>query len=343
MPVTNRQWLLAKRPQGMVKESNFRYQETSLPEPDTKAGQLLVRNLWFSFDPAMRTWMDATPTYLPPSPLDEPMRAVSLARVEKSENPSFPRGSLVQGMFGWQDYVVADPAGLTAPATVPPDAAPEAILGVLGGTGVTAWCGLLQTGQLQAGETVLVSAAAGATGSVAAQLARLKGCRSIGIAGGREKCEWLLRDCRLDAAIDYQNEDTAERLASLCPEGVNLFFDNVGGAILEAAIDHMAERGRIVLCGQIASYNNKKEEQGGGPGNLIQLVLRRVSMEGFLMLDYLEYMGQAQQELAAWVKAGEIACRNDVQEGFQNIPRTLLRLFRGENQGKQLLKNDAPD
>ena len=343
MSAINRQWLLAERPQGMVEESNFHYQETPLPEPDTKAGQLLVRNLWFSFDPAMRTWMDATPTYLPPSVLNEPVRAVSLARVEKSSDPAFPEGSLVQGMFGWQDYVVADPAALTAPAAVPPGVPPELVLGVLGGTGITAWCGLLQVGKPVAGETVLVSAAAGATGSVAAQIARLKGCRSIGIAGGREKCEWLLRECRLDAAIDYRSEDTAERLATLCPEGVHVFFDNVGGTILEAAIDCMAERGRIVLCGQIASYNNRKEDRGGGPGNMTQLVLRRIRMEGFLMLDYLDRMEEAQKELAAWIEADEIIQRSDVQEGFLNIPRTLLRLFRGENQGKQLLKNDLPD
>ena len=339
----NRRWLLAERPRGMVEESNFRYQEAPLPEPDTGEGQLLVHNLWFSFDPAMRTWMNATPTYLPPSPVGEPVRAVSLARVEKSADPAFPEGSFVQGMFGWQDYAVAAPATLSAPAPVPPGADPEIILGVLGGTGITAWCGLLHVGQPVAGETVLVSAAAGATGSVAAQIARLKGCRSIGIAGGEEKCEWLRRDCRLDAAIDYRSEDTAARLAELCPEGVHVFFDNVGGAILEAAINHMAERGRIVLCGQIASYNNKGTAAGGGPGNLIRLVLQRIRMEGFLMLDYMDRMQEAQEELAAWIEAGEIAFRSDIQTGFQNIPRTLLRLFRGENKGKQLLKNDGPD
>jgi NADPH-dependent curcumin reductase len=195
-------------------------------------------------------------------------------------------------------------------------------------------------GGLQAGQTVVVSAAAGATGSAAVQIARLKGARVIGIAGGAEKCNWVCAELGAEAAIDYRNENVAERLAALCPEGINLYFDNVGGSILEAAIGNMAHHGRIVLCGQISTYDAATPP--AGPANLMTLIYRSVRMEGFLMLDFLDRSGEAMVEIGSWLADGSMIARNDIQQGFENIPRTLMRLFRGENRGKQLLKLADP-
>ena len=334
----NRQWLLAARPQAEVGPEHFEYREAAVPEPD--AGQLLVQLLYFSLDPAMRPWMDDVPSYLPPAALGEPMRAAALGRVVKGSAalPQHPEGSLVQGLFSWQDYVICDPMGLTAPAPVPDDVPLEVSLGVLGGTGMTAWVGMLELGQPQAGETVLVSAAAGATGSVAAQLARIKGCRVIGIAGGPEKCGWLREACRLDAAIDYRSEDVATRLGELCPQGVELFFDNVGGAIFDAAMVNMKDHGRAILCGQISRYNASSPT---GSSGLVQVIMRRLTIKGFVMIDHMDKIETARTQLAAWVAAGEIAHRVNVLEGFKRLPEALMRLFRGQNIGKQLLRSEA--
>jgi NADPH-dependent curcumin reductase CurA len=207
---------------------------------------------------------------------------------------------------------------------------------VLGATGLTAYFGLLETGALSAGETVLVSAAAGATGSLAVQVARLLGARVIGIAGGAEKCAWVRDALGAAGVIDYRNEDVAARLGELCPGGVDVYFDNVGGAILEAAIEHIAPRGRIVLCGQIADYDTTGA--ASGPRNLMKLIMRRARMEGFLVLDHLPRAGEAMAQLGGWLAEGKLQWAEDVQHGFDNIPRTLMRLFRGENRGKQLLR-----
>nr|MDJ0869015.1 NADP-dependent oxidoreductase [Myxococcota bacterium] len=207
-------------------------------------------------------------------------------------------------------------------------------------TGLTAYFGLLDLGKPQPGETVVVSGAAGATGSVAGQIAKLKGCRVVGIAGGSTKCAWLTEEAHFDAAIDYKAQDVQEQLGKLCPDGVHVYFDNVGGAILDAALFHIAEHARVVLCGGISGYN--ETEPPPGPRNLMNLVIRRARMEGFIVLDYLPHFGEAVQELAGWVTSGEIAHREDVQEGLENAPRTLLRLFEGRNLGKQLLKVADP-
>lgn len=214
-------------------------------------------------------------------------------------------------------------------------------LSIFGSTSLTAYFGLLDVGQPQAGETVLVSGAAGATGSVVAQIARLKGCRVVGIAGGTEKCEWLRTACKVDAVIDYKSEDLAQRIAELCPDGVNVFFDNVGGDTLEAGISNMADFGRIVLCGAISGYND--ETPAPGPHNLMNLVTRRIRMQGFVVIDYLDRVGEAIADLAKWVAAGELAWREDIQEGFDNIPATFQRLFDGRNVGKQLIKLADPE
>jgi NADPH-dependent curcumin reductase CurA len=337
----NRQWLLKRRPEGMISEEDFEYRESPLPEPDLAAGEILVRNLYLGFDPAMRGWVTDARSYIPPVPLGEPMRAVGVAQVVASGNESYPTGSLVQGMFGWQDYAVANRAGdMVAPMPLPEGTPPTIPLSVLGMTSITAYFGLLDVGQPKEGETVVVSGAAGATGSIVAQIAKLKGCRVVGIAGGSEKCQWLTDHCGVDAVIDYRAENVEARLGELCPEGIDVFFDNVGGDTLEAAIEHIADFGRIVLCGQISGYNDA--EPRPGPRNIMYLVARRVRMQGFIVMDYLDRIDEAMADLMTWVGEGKLAWREDIQEGFENIPATLLRLYDGRNQGKQLLKLADP-
>jgi hypothetical protein len=322
MPEINRQWLLARRPVGMVQESDFEWAESPVPEPAD--GQVLVRTLWLSFDPAMRGWMEDRKSYIPPVPLGGPMRAGAVGQVVASKHARWQPGALVQGMLGWQDY-----------ATLPGDTLARVP------DGVPPTCfGLLDVGKPKPGETVVVSGAAGATGSVAGQIARIQGCRVVGIAGGPEKCRWLVEQARFDAAIDYKHENVGQRLAALCPKGVDVFFDNVGGDILDAVLARIALRARVVLCGGISRYNEK--ELPPGPRNYMQLVIQRGRMEGFIVLDYAARFGEGVAKLREWVESGELVHEEDVQVGLENAPRTLQRLYRGENRGKQLLQVAEP-
>jgi NADPH-dependent curcumin reductase CurA len=324
----------------MVGEGNFELTESPVPKPGD--GEILVRNLYVAFEPAMRGWIDDKPSYIPPVGIGEVMRAASVAQVVESNNPGFKVGDLIQSFgIGWQDYGLAGKNDLFPPAVIPDGVPPTWPLGVLGITGLTAYFGLLDLGKPQSGETVVVSGAAGATGSVVGQIARIKGCRVVGIAGGAEKCGWLTDAARFDAVIDYKSEDVGKRLGELCSDGINVFFDNVGGAILDAALAHIAQRARIVLCGAISTYN--EEQPPPGPRNLMNLVIQRGRMEGFVVIDYAGQFEAATGELAGWVMGGEIAHREDIQEGFENIPKTFLRLFSGQNQGKQLLRLADPD
>ncbi|HYB11853.1 MAG TPA: NADP-dependent oxidoreductase [Myxococcota bacterium] len=337
-PSVNRQWLLSSRPTGLVQESNFAWREVPIPTPSE--GQFLVRNLYLSFDPAMRGWMEDRPSYVPPVALGEVMRAGSVAQVVESKSPAFKPGDFVQGTFGWQDYAVSDGKGPLPVSKLPPGVPLTWPLGVLGITGLTAYFGLLDLGKPAAGETVVVSGAAGATGSVAAQIAKLKGCRVIGIAGGRAKCDWLRKEAGLDAAIDYKAEDVGARLREMCARSVDIYFDNVGGEILDAVLAQIATRARLVLCGGISSYNASQPPPG--PRNYLNLVIQRARMEGFIVLDYAARFGEAVRELAGWVASGKIKHQEDVQTGLENAPRTFLRLFEGRNIGKQLLKVSDP-
>ena len=337
MANVNRQWVLAKRPHGKVGPANFEYREGRIPKP--RDGQVLVKNVYLSFDPTQRGWMEDRPSYLPPVKIGEVMRASSVGQVVTSNHPDFAPGDYVMTGGGWQDYCVASPTGSPfglnkLPAGVPPTMP----LSVLGVTGLTAYWGLLDLGKPKAGETVLVSGAAGATGSVAGQIARIKGCRVVGIAGGAEKCKWLKKEARFDAVIDYKNEDVDARIGKLCPQGIDVYFDNVGGDILEAALNHLAMRARVVLCGGISSYNATKPVPG--PTNLMNLVIMRARMEGFIVIDYMDRNHIAIPELLGWISSGELVYQEDIQEGFRNIPATLTRLFSGKNIGKQLLKID---
>ena len=338
MTRTNRQWRLTSRPVGMVSEANFEFVEE--PVPALAEGEYLVRNLYVSFDPAMRGWMEDRKSYIPPVQLGAVMRAGTVGQIVESRNPAFSVGDLVQGLFGWQEYAVGG-SGLAQATPVPAGMPLTWPLGVCGITGLTAYFGLLDLGRPQAGETVLVSGAAGATGSVAAQIAKLEGCRVVGIAGGPEKCALLTDELGLDAAIDYKQGDVAARIAETCPDGVNVYFDNVGGAILDAALAHLALRARVVLCGGISGYNEK--EPPPGPRNLMNLVIQRARMEGFIVLDYIARFPEATEKLREWVSAGRIRHYEDVQEGIENALSSFLRLFRGQNTGKQLLHLGDPE
>jgi NADPH-dependent curcumin reductase CurA len=335
----NRQWVLKSRPEGMVSESCFEWREAPLPEvPD---GGVLVRNLYLSFDPAMRGWMMDRPSYVPPVGIGEVMRCGAVGQVVESRSSDLKVGDYVQGTFGWQDYCAPSTAGPIGVTKVPEGVEPRLTQSVLGITGLTAYFGLLDLGEPKAGETVVVSGAAGATGSVAAQIARIRGCRTVGIAGGPEKCAWLLDRARLDGAIDYKNENVGRRLHELCPRGIDVYFDNVGGEILDAVLAQLAMKARVVLCGGISSYNDV--EPPPGPRNLMMLVGQRARMEGFIILDYIARFPEAIPELASWVQSGELAFEEDIQEGLENAPKTFLRLFQGKNLGKQLLRvADAP-
>ena len=335
----NRQWRLACRPHGMVKESDFAYHEADIPQLED--GQFLVRNLYLAFEPAMRGWIEDRKSYIPPVRIGEVMRALSVGQVVESCHPNFQPGECVQGGFGWQEYAAAsEQGGLMPPTKIPADASLTWPLGVLGVTGLTAYFGILDIGRPKAGETCVVSGAAGATGSVAGQIAKIKGCRVIGIAGGPEKCRWLTEEAHYDASIDYKAEDVEARLGALCPDGINLYFDNVGGDILDAALAHIALNARAVLCGGISRYNEATPPPG--PKNYMNLVIQRARMEGFIVIDYAARFGQAAQELTEWITSGRLTFQEDVQEGFENAPRTFLRLFEGKNRGKQLLQIAEP-
>ena len=338
----NRQWRLAERPTAMVMPRHFEYHEAPIPE--LGAGAVLVRSLYLSFDPAQRVWLDDRPSYVPPVAIGEVMRASSVGQVVKSEHQGFVAGDLVIGSGGWQDYYLAQPDAPRAPGAgidlLPKDAPPTLALSVLGVTGLTAYFGLLKVGRPEPGQTVVVSGAAGATGSVVGQIARIKGCRVIGIAGGPEKCKWLCEQARFDAAIDYRNENLAKRLRELCPDGIHVHFENVGGAILEAALSRLATNARVVFCGALSGYNATKPVPG--PRNLANLIVRRASIEGFIVFDYAKAYDQARRELHEWIKQGQLLHQEDIQSGFKNIPKTLQRLYKGQNIGKQLLKLADP-
>ena len=285
--------------------------------------------------------MEDRESYLPPVGLGEPMRAGSIGQVADSMHPDFAKGDIVQTTGGWQDFTLSSPyVGPMGLSKVPEGIPPEMMLSVLGVTGLTAYFGLLDLGEPKEGETVLVSGAAGATGSVAGQIAKLKGCRVVGIAGGPEKCKWLVEEAGFDDAIDYKSEDVNVRIGETCPNKVDVFFDNVGGDILEAALNHINLKARVVLCGGISGYNATAPIPG--PSNIMNLVFMRGRMEAFIVIDYMPRAGEAIADMLGWIQAGQLKYQVDMQEGFDNIPDTLNRLFTGKNIGKQLLKIADP-
>ena len=336
----NRQWVLSSRPQGMVSKDNFEFRESELDE--LKENQMLLKNLYFGFDPTQRGWLNDMKSYMPPVQIGEVMRSSTISQVIESNIPDFIEGDIVQGSFGWQEFAITDgKAGFMNASKIPDNIPPTASLSVYGVTGLTAYFGLLDVGEPNEGETVVISGAAGATGSVAGQIAKIKGCRVIGIAGGTKKCNWLTEEANFDAAIDYKSADLAETLRELCPNGIDLVFDNVGGEFLDTALTLINMNARIVLCGAISTYNN--ESPAPGPSNYMSLVIMRAKMEGFIVLDYLDRFPEAISSLSNWVEEGKITYLEDIQEGIENAPDTLVRLFTGQNFGKQLLKISDPD
>ncbi|MBX7168689.1 MAG: NADP-dependent oxidoreductase [Pirellulales bacterium] len=337
-PGINRQWLFASRPVGMVSTANFKLHEAPLPE--VKDGQVLVRSLYLSMDPAMRAWMWERETYIAPLQVGEVMRGSAVAQVIESKKPGYAPGDFVVGVFGWQEYAASSGGGPLPMVKIPPGVPLAATLGVLGITGLTAYFGLLDLGEPQAGQTVVVSGAAGAVGSIAGQIAKLKGCRVIGIAGGPEKCRWCVEQGQFDACIDYKHENVRARLKELCPDRINVYFDNVGGEILEAAMDRLALKARVVICGAISRYN--AEAGPIGPRNYMNLLVSRARMEGFVVFDYADQFPQALAEMAGWIAEGKLRYEEDIVEGFENAPAALLRLFEGKNLGKQIVKIADP-
>jgi NADPH-dependent curcumin reductase CurA len=321
----------------MVAPSDFEYREE--PVPALKNGEVLVRTLYVSFDPAMRAFLHDRPSYVPPQPIGEVMRAGAIAQVVESRSDAFKAGDLVMGGFGWQSYAHFD-GGQPGVAKISGNRPLPTYMGVLGGTGLTAYFGLLEVGKVKAGETVVVSGAAGATGSSAVQIARILGCRTVAIAGGAAKCRFVTTELGADAAIDYKSEDVPARLAHYCPDGIDLYFDNVGGSILEAAIGKMKSKGRIALCGMISVYNDAQPQPG--PSNLFELVARQVRMEGFLAYQWLARFDEARDVMEGWMAEGKLRSFEDIQEGFENIPKTFMRIFTGDNIGKQMLKIADP-
>ncbi|MET7715934.1 NADP-dependent oxidoreductase [Streptomyces sp. NPDC005407] len=333
MSRTNHQLRLAARPVGQPRSTDWEHVEEPVGEPGD--GELLVQVLYLSIDPAMRGWMNAGKSYIRPVEIGEVMRAGAVGRVIASRHPDFAVGDHVSGSFGVQEYCVSDGRGVTK---VDPALAPLPVyLGTLGMSGMTAYFGLLDIGRPEPGQTVVVSGAAGAVGNVVGQVAKILGCRVIGIAGGERKCRSVVEEFGFDAAIDYQTEDVRKALREHAPDGVDVYFDNVGGDILDAVLTRLARGARIVICGAISQYNNTEPVKG--PSNYMSLLVNRASMTGMVVFDYADRYAEAVTELAGWQAAGRLRSVEDVVSGgVAAFPETLLRLFRGENLGKLVLK-----
>ena len=333
MTDVNRQFLLAARPEGMVKASDFEYREA--PVPVAGGGEVLVKAEYISLDPSMRGQMENRADYVAPLQLGDVMRAGAVGRVVESKREGFAAGDLVSGTLGMQDYAVF--GGDEMPLRrFPADTDPQLALGMFGGTGMTAYFGLLELGQPKFGDTVVISGAAGATGSVAGQIAKLKGCTVIGIAGGSDKCAWLTEELGFDHAIDYKAGSVADGLSEYCPKGMDIYFDNVGGEILDECLKRIRMNARIVICGGISRYNATGPIPG--PKNYFNLVFRRARMEGFIVLDYAPRFTEALMEMKLWAAAGALRQRATVVEGFNELPNALIQLFEGGNIGKMMVK-----
>jgi NADPH-dependent curcumin reductase CurA len=338
MPTTaNHQIRLAARPVGLPTRDNWQFTEEPIGEPAD--GGVLVRVLYLSLDPAMRGWMNDAKSYIPPVGIGEVMRAGGVGRVVASKNPAFKVGDTVSGGFDIQEYTLIPADKIKRSGLAKIDLSVGSWtqwLNVLGMPGMTGYFGLMDIGQPKAGETLVVSGAAGAVGQTVGQLAKLKGLRTVGIAGGPAKCEWVVKELGFDACIDYKAGAVKDGLKQHCPEGVDIYFDNVGGEILDAVLARITRGARIVICGAISQYNNTTPVQG--PKNYLSLLVNRARMQGMVVFDYADRYPLAIAELAGYLKSGRMKSKEDVVAGIENFPETLLKLFNGENFGKLALK-----
>lgn len=331
MPNT-RQWQLNAHPRGRgIQDDDFLLIETAIEDP--RPGEVLLKTRWLGFDPAQKGWMENIADYVAPLAIGDVMRGSAISEVVASQHEGFAVGDMVHASTGWTEMSLSDGTGLTKIDTALP---PTAMLSVLGTTGMTAYCGLFKLGKPLPGDTVLVSGAAGATGSIVGQLAQIAGCRVVGIAGGADKCRWLVEKAGYDDAIDYKTGDVRRKIKQACPGGVDVIFDNVGGSILNDMLGEIATGARVVICGGISRY-----EMGtlpAGPQNYFNLVFRRATMSGFIVIDWSAEFPAIRKRLEAFVQNGQLTYREDEQHGFENAPATLKRLFNGANRGKQILR-----
>jgi NADPH-dependent curcumin reductase CurA len=330
----NRRLLLAKRPTGIVDPTNVRLDEA--PVPTAGPGEALVQVQYLSIDPTIRTWMDDAPGYLPPIALGDVIRGAGIGTVLSSQSDRYAEGDLVFGMLGWQDFAIAE-GGPNALQVLPAGVEPKLALNLFGVNGMTAYFGLLEVGALREGDTVVVSGAAGATGSAVGQIAAIRGAaKVVGLAGTDEKCRWIVDELGFDEAINYKTEPVGRRLRQACPDGIDLYFDNVGGEILDTCLGQLALRGRVVLCGAISTYNDQGRPPG--PGNYRALIGRRGRMEGFIILDYVDRFPEAQAAMFEWLADGRIVHAEHVVHGLESAPDALNLLFTGGNTGKVIVE-----
>ncbi|MEO8777565.1 MAG: NADP-dependent oxidoreductase [Rhodanobacter sp.] len=332
MSLTNRQLRLKSRPEGLVARDNFDLIETNVP--DLKDGEVLVRTLYLSMDPTNRVWMRDIPQYLPPVAIGEVMRALGLGRVVKSRSSQYAEGDLVQGLSGWQDYFVLHEAA-KGYLRLPPDPGIRlpALLGAAGMSGVTAYYGMTDIAPVRAGETLVVSAAAGSVGSVAGQIGKICGARVVGIAGGADKCRYLVDELGFDIGVDYKADDFRQQLEAATPDGVQVNFENVGGAVMRAVLSRMAIGGRVALCGMISGYNADARPSD----DFSPFIMKRLNMRGFLVLDYTKTR-EAVGAISKWIREGKVKAEETVAEGLENAPMVLNRLFDGSHRGKLVLR-----
>jgi NADPH-dependent curcumin reductase CurA len=328
----NHQWRLAARPEGLIKETDFTWAEEAVPE--LQDGQFLVRNLYLSLDPTMRMWATRD-TYLPAVGIGEVMRGGTIGVIEESRNANFKVGDYVSGLLGWQEYAITDGKGVNALPNLP-GVPLTAHFGLFGHIGMTAYFGLLDIGQPKPGETLVVSAAAGAVGSLVGQIGKIKGCRVVGIAGADDKCKWIVDELGFDAAINYKTENVAEALKKHCPNGIDIDFENVGGEIMDAVLAQINLRARIALCGLISGYNATTPVPG--PYNFANILIQRARVEGFIVLDYAPRAMECMTELGKWLMEGKIKYRIDEVDGLKGAPLALNKLFEGTNIGKLVVK-----
>lgn len=330
---TNKQWLLKSRPEGLFKTTDFQWQESPLPKK-LKKGQVLTRVVYLSMDPTYRGWA-AGDTYVAAVPLDTVMRGICIGVVEASRNDRFSKGDVVQGMMGWQTHYVSDGSDLAVlPST--PGIPLDAHFGLFGHIGLTAYFGLIDIAQPQKGETIVVSGAAGAVGSLVAQLGKIQGCRVVGIAGSDEKCDYLVDELGIDSAINYKTENVAEALQMTCPKGIDVYFDNVGGTISDAVLGQINIGARITLCGLIAQYN--ATEPVPGPYNYANILIKRARVQGMIVFDFLDRALEAIMPMAGWYGEGKLKYRTHIIDGLENAPEAVNMLFSGENNGKLIVQ-----